>query len=70
MRDPEQLDIEDYLALLDGYEPWADQSDDGPEGLHAELVDGEDITDFAQWDSSPEAHETTRRTHANWLAAR
>ncbi len=70
MRDPEQLDIEDYLALLDGYEPWADQPDESQDGLHAELFDGEDFTDFAQWGSSPEAQETTRRAHADWRAAR
>jgi hypothetical protein len=70
MRDPEQLDIEDYLALLDGYEPWVDQPDEGQEGLHAELLDSEDFTDFAQWDSSPEVQETTRRAHADWLSAR
>jgi hypothetical protein len=67
MRDPEQLDIEDYLALLDGYEPWADQPDEGLDDLHADLLDGEDI---AQWESSPETHETTSRTLADWLAAR
>ena len=70
MRDPEQLDIEDYLALLDGYEPWSDQPDEAPEGLGAELLDDEDFTDVAPWDSSPAAHEAARRAHADWLAAR
>jgi hypothetical protein len=70
MRDPEQLDIEDYLALLDGYEPWADQSDEAPEGLGADLLDDEDFPDFVPWDFSPEANETARRAQADWLAAR
>ena len=69
MRDPEQLDIEDYLALLDGYEPWSDQPDEAPEGLGAELLDGEDLSDVAPWDSSPKVRDTTRRAHADWLAA-
>ena len=70
MRDPEQLDIEDYLALLDGYEPWADQPDEAPEGLGDDLLDGEDFPDFAPLDSSPGAHEATRRVQADRLAAR